>query len=289
MVVVFGSINLDLVARVARIPAPGETLSGSTFSTLPGGKGANQALAARRAGAEVALYGAVGRDAFASAALANLAAAGVWLDGVMPVDIGTGVALIHVDDQGENAITVVPGANALARAAQVPDERLVAGNTLLLQLEVPMTEVEALATRAHRAGARVVLNAAPAARLPSALLRSLDVLVVNEREASSYARALGAPEDPMAFVAYAREQFDTDVVLTLGARGAVTIIDGQQVQLDPPQVSAIDTTGAGDALAGTLVAALDRGASLARALAEGVNAGAVACTHRGAQSSLPIQ
>jgi ribokinase len=287
MVVVFGSINLDLVARVARMPAPGETLSGSTFATLPGGKGANQALAARRAGAEVALYGAVGRDGFASTALANLAAAGVELDGVVPVDTGTGVALIHVDDRGENAITVVPGANGLARAAQVPDERLVAGNTLLMQLEVPMPEVEALATRAHRTGARVVLNAAPAARLPSALLRSLDVLVVNEHEASSYARALGAPEDPMAFVVYAQEQFGIAVALTLGAHGALTIIDGRQVRVDSPQVNVVDTTGAGDALAGALVAALDRGASLQRALAEGVNAGALACTHRGAQSSSP--
>jgi len=287
MVVVFGSINLDLVARVARIPASGETLAGSTFATLPGGKGANQALAARRAGADVALYGAVGRDAHASAALANLVMAGVQLDGVLPVDVATGVALIHVDDQGENAITVVPGANALARAAQVPDQRLIADNTLLLQLEVPMTEVEALAMRARKADARVVLNAAPAARLPSALLRNLDVLIVNEREASSYATALGVPGDPMEFVAYARQQFGIAVVVTLGARGAVMIVDGRQVRLEPPAVNVIDTTGAGDALAGALVAALDRGASLSRALAEGVNAGAVACTHRGAQSSLP--
>jgi len=288
MVVVFGSINLDLVARVARMPAPGETVSGSTFATLPGGKGANQALAARRAGADVALYGAVGRDSFAPVALANLAAAGVRLDGVMPVDAGTGVALIHVDDRGENAITVVPGANARARATQVPDERLVAGNTLLLQLEVPMTEVEALATRARRAGARVVLNAAPAVRLPPALLRSVDVLVVNEHEASSYARALGVPEDPMALVAYAQEQFGIAVVLTLGARGAVTIIDGQQVRLESPKVDVIDTTGAGDALTGALVAALDRGAALPRALGEGVDAGAVACTYNGAQPAVPV-
>src|SRR4029450_4067691 len=153
MVVVFGSINLDLVARVARMPAPGETVSGSTFATLPGGKGANQALVARRAGAGVALSGAVGRDSFAPVALANLAAAGVQLAGVMPVDAGTGVALIHVDDRGEKACTGQPGANAHARATQVPDERLVAGHTLLLQLEGPMTEVEGLRARAPRRGA----------------------------------------------------------------------------------------------------------------------------------------
>jgi ribokinase len=290
MVIVFGSINLDLVARVSRIPAPGETLSGSAFATLPGGKGANQALAARRAGAAVALYGAVGRDGFAKAALVNLAAAGVQLDGVMQTDLGTGVALIHVDDQGENAITVVPGANAQARASQVPDEQLTARATLLLQLEVPIAEVEALATRARRAGARVVLNAAPALRLPSALMRSLDVLVVNEHEASFYATALGSPDDPMTFVEFAQEQFGIAVVLTLGARGAITIVDGRHVRVDSPPVEVIDTTGAGDAFVGALVAALDRSASLADALADGVAAGAIACTHRGAQSSSsPVQ
>lgn len=289
MVVVFGSINLDLVARVARIPAPGETLSGSTFATLPGGKGANQALAARRAGAEVALYGAVGRDSFASMALANLAAAGVRLDGVMPVETATGVALIHVDDRGENAITVIAGANAEARAAQVPDQLLGDGTTVLLQLEVPVTEIEALATRAQRAGARVVLNAAPAAHLPRALLTALDVLLVNEHEASFYASAWAAPADPIDFITYAREQFGIAVVITLGARGAVTIVDGQPVRSQPPAVDVIDSTGAGDTLVGTLGAALDRGASLPCALAEGVNAGALACTYHGAQSTSPFR
>ena len=128
MVVVFGSINLDLVARVPRIPAPGETIAGRTLATLPGGKGANQALAARAAGADVALFGAVGADAFADAALANLRAAGVDLAGVATVAAPTGVALINVADDGENAITVIPGANALARAEAVPDARLPAAS-----------------------------------------------------------------------------------------------------------------------------------------------------------------
>lgn len=289
MVVVFGSVNLDLVARVARIPAPGETLTGSAFAMNPGGKGANQALAARRAGADVALHGAVGGDDFAKAALANLAAAGVRLEGVVPTELTTGIALIHVDDRGENAITVVPGANALARAAQIPDHQLGAGNTVLMQLEVPMAEVEALAVRARRCGARVVLNAAPAMPLPAGLLRSLDILIVNEHEASSYAAAWRAPTAPMAFIARVRERFGFVVVLTLGARGAVTIFDGQPVQADPPPVEVIDSTGAGDALAGASVAALDRGAALSDALAEGVAAGAFACTHAGAQPSLPIR
>ena len=140
MVVVFGSINLDLVARVPRIPAPGETVAGLAFTTAPGGKGANQALAARQAGAQVALYGAVGRDAFADAALANLVADRVNLDGVARVSGATGVALISVDAQGENAIAVVAGANGLARADQVPAEALHEGTTVLMQLETRMDD-----------------------------------------------------------------------------------------------------------------------------------------------------
>ncbi|MEO8753977.1 MAG: ribokinase [Casimicrobiaceae bacterium] len=285
MVIVFGSINLDLVARVERIPAPGQTLSATAFAMAPGGKGANQALAARRAGAEVALFGAVGRDTFAAAALANLVAAGVRLDGIMPVDGATGIALINVDDRGENAITVVPGANHLARAAQVPDALLARGNTLLMQLEVPIAEVEALAARAHRAGARVVLNAAPAMHLSPALLCDVDVLIVNEHEASSFAMNWAIPADPMTFFAYAGEQFGLAAVLTLGPRGALTVLDGQPVRAEPARVEVLDTTGAGDALAGALAAALDRGVALQGALAEGVSAGAYACTHHGAQPS----
>ena len=165
MVVVFGSINLDLAARVASIPRPGETLLGTSFLTAPGGKGANQALAARRAGASVAMFGAVGRDAFAGHALANLATCGVDLSGVAPVDASTGVALITVDARGENAITVVAGANAHARASQVPEDCLSPNSTLLMQLEVPVGEVAALARRARARGMRVVLNGAPAAAL----------------------------------------------------------------------------------------------------------------------------
>ena len=158
MVLVFGSINVDLVAQVGHLPGPGETVAGASFVIAPGGKGANQALAARHAGAPVALHGAVGDDAFAVAALANLQVAGVDLAGVMQVAGPTGVALVNVDARGENAITVVPGANAQARAAQVPAAALRAGTTVLLQLELPVTEVAALARRARSAGARVVLN-----------------------------------------------------------------------------------------------------------------------------------
>ena len=283
MVVVFGSINVDLVARVPRLPAPGETIAGSSLATLPGGKGANQALAARHAGAAVTLVGAVGRDGFAAVALANLAAAGVDLTHVAAADTPTGVALVNVDDRGENVITVVPGANARVRADEVADALLAPGGTLLMQLEVPLAEVVALAHRAHARGTTVVLNAAPALAVPAALLGDLDVLVVNEHEAATCAKAWRLPESPTGFVAAATERFGVAVVLTMGARGALTQVGGDVVRVAPPAIEVVDTTGAGDAFTGALAAALDRGSGLATALAEGVRAGADACTHAGAQ------
>jgi ribokinase len=270
VVVVFGSINLDLVARAAAIPRPGETVLGTSFATAPGGKGANQALAARLAGSQVAMVGAVGRDAFADAALANLARHGVDLAGVARIDDPTGVALINVDANGENAITVVPGANARARAAQVRDEVLAPGTTLLMQLEVPMDEVAGLAQRARSRGASVVLNGAPAAPLSADLLACLDFLVVNEHE---YALCLGG-------------RTDVDVVRTLGARGAELDWQGRRFDASPPAVDVVDTTGAGDALCGAFAAALDRGLAPPEALREGVRAGALACTWHGAQRPL---
>ena len=284
MVVVFGSINLDLVARVPRIPAPGETLAGTGFDVAPGGKGANQALAARHAGAHVVMYGATGTDSFADAALLNLASAGVEID-VARVPVPTGVALINVDDRGENAITVVAGANALARATQVPDARLGAGTTILMQLEVPLAQIESLAARAHALGARVVLNAAPASPLPDELLRNVDVLIVNEHEATICAG--GAYRDAAAFLAHMHKTFAVDCVITLGARGAMAMDGETPVQVASPSVDVVDTTGAGDAFAGAFAAALDAGRTLRDAMTAGARAGALCCTYRGAQREAP--
>jgi len=270
VVIVFGSINLDLVARVPAIPAAGETLLGTSFVTSPGGKGANQALAARLCGARVAMVGAVGHDAFADAALANLAASGVDLTSVMRVADATGVALINVDAKGENAITVIPGANGHALASWVADDALVPGTTLLMQLEVPLREVAALARRAKSRGARVVLNGAPAAMLPAELLRDVDFLVVNEHESAICVGTRGG----------------VNVVRTLGARGATMEWQGTCCSEAPGHVDVVDTTGAGDALCGAFAATLDRGAAPPEALREGVRAGALACTHPGAQ--LPV-
>lgn len=287
MIIVFGSINLDLVARVPRMPQPGETLSGSTFAMFPGGKGANQALAARRAGARVAMYGAVGRDAFAEPALASLTAAGVVQDGVARVDAPTGVALIHVDAKGENAITVVAGANGHAAAAGVPTAELCATATLLMQLEVPLAEVRALAATAT--AARVVLNAAPAQPLPAALLDLLDVLIVNEHEAAAIGTALALPATAAGFAVALQQRHGCATVVTLGAAGALAATGDGFYRVAAPPTEVVDTTGAGDAFCGALAAALDRGSAWPRALAEAIAAGSLACRRAGAQPALPVQ
>jgi len=289
MVIVFGSINLDLVTRVARFPAPGETIGAESFATHPGGKGANQALAAARAGAAVRLYGAVGTDAFADTALALLAAGGVDLDGVKRAAASTGSATILVDAHGENCIAVASGANALADPEAVPDSMLAPGAVLVLQHEVPAQANAVLIARAHRAGARIVLNAAPARPLSIELLRQVDVLVVNETEAAALAAQHGWPATAQAFaaaaIAVAAPSFV--VVVTLGKEGALAASGTDTIRVRAPSVEVVDTTGAGDAFVGALAAALDARAPLPDALRAAVVAGSLACTAAGAQSALP--
>ena len=283
MIVVFGSVNLDLVARVERLPRPGETVAGLAFAAHAGGKGANQALAARRAGAEVALVSAVGRDDFARAALRAVESAAIDLSRVARVDAPTGVALIHVDARGENCITIVAGANAQVDPASLPDELLQAGTTLVMQLEVPLDAVTTVAARARARGARTVLNAAPAHALPPALLAVIDVLIVNEIEADAIASGLEVPAAPDAFARAVYRRFGCATIVTLGARGALMAVDRTLVRAPAPPVHVLDTTGAGDAFSGAFAAALDRGEPWPRALAAGVAAGSLACTMAGAQ------
>jgi ribokinase len=289
MIIVFGSINLDLVTRVARFPAPGETIGAESFATYPGGKGANQALAAARAGAAVRLYGAVGTDAFADAALALLAAGGVDLDGLKRVAAPTGCATILVDTHGENCIAVAAGANALADPEAVPESALAPGTVVVLQHEVPAHANAVLIARAHRAGARIILNAAPARLLSIELLRQIDVLVVNETEAAALAAQHGWPVTAQAFaaatIAVAAPTFV--VVVTQGKDGAVAASGTETIRVHAPDIEVVDTTGAGDAFVGALAAAIDARASLPDALRAAVVAGSLACTAAGAQPALP--
>ena len=288
MIVVFGSINVDLTARVDRFPQPGETIHGRSFAVVAGGKGANQALAARRAGASVMMVGAIGNDAFASAAVSGLSDAGVDIGAVRRIDGQTGVAVIAVDARGQNSIVVVPGANDTVAAADLPDSVLGPSTTLVVQLEVPLSAVAEVAVRARVRRTRVVLNAAPAMPLPATLLSAVNVLIVNEHEAQALATASAVAPAPEALAVAMRERFGCATVVTLGARGARAAVEGGQLLFAAaPAVDVVDTTGAGDALVGTLAAALDRGASRPHALDEGVAAGSLACTAAGAQAALP--
>ena len=286
MVLVFGSINIDLVTRVERFPGPGETVSGISFAIYPGGKGANQALASARAGAPTWLAGAVGCDAFAATALVSEAA--VDLAYVARVDEATGCATILVSAAGENLIVSVPGANAWADPGTIPDALLTRSSTVSLQQELRAAANQALVERARRNGSRVVLNASPWRPLSHDTLCSVDYLVVNELEAAALAAAFDWPPSPRELaVAAAGAVRGLTVVVTLGGHGALAARDTTLLRVLAPSVRAIDTTGAGDAFGGTLIATLDDGAPLDEALRHAVAAGSLACTAAGAQPSFP--
>lgn len=268
-ITVVGSVNLDLVATAATLPAAGETVTGATLARHPGGKGANQALAARRLGAQVRLVARVGADAMADEALALLRQDGVDLSGcVADPSAPTGVALIAVDAKGENLIVVAPGANAGFAAAGLGDP---VEDALICQLELPIATV---AQAVALAQGFVAVNLAPAAEVPPAVLERADLIVVNEAEAAFYDGRLHGSRGMVA--------------VTLGARGARLYRGGALIaEASPPPVVAIDSTGAGDAFVAALTVALLEGQEPKAALAFACATGALAATRPGAQSSLP--
>jgi ribokinase len=286
MVIVFGSINLDLIFNVPVIPRPGETVLGPSTRIEPGGKGANQAVAAARDGAIVIMVGAMGRDALGDAALNLLRAASVNLDRVRLVEATTGCAAIAVDPDGNNAIAVGSGANLLVLASQIEQALLGPEATVVLQMEVPAAETAAVIARARAAGARIVLNLAPAAPLPEDTLRALDVLVVNEPEADWLA---GHLECDAAARSLRDRLGGVAVVVTRGAEGA-EIASRDAIWHQPAEpVAAIDTTAAGDCFVGVLAHRLDRGETLPAAVRRASIAASVCCTRHGSQGSLPTQ
>ena len=284
-VLVFGSVNADLVFAVPELPAPGRTVLGEAYRALPGGKGANQAVAAARDGARVALAGAVGRDPLADVALSAARAAGVDLSRVAAVDAPTGCAAICVDPAGRNQIAVAAGANALARAAQVEDAALGPDVVVVLQMEVPPAETASLVARARARGARTVLNLAPAGPLPGDALRALDLLVANEHEAAWLAARFACGADAAALRAALGG--GPDVAVTRGEAGAEARTAAGTLRAPAFPVAAIDTTGAGDCWCGVLAAALDAGAPLEKAMLRGAAAAAIACTRPGAAAAMP--
>ena len=288
MIVVVGSINLDLVADVERLPAPGETVPGAAFRSAPGGKGANQALAAARAGASVRMIGAVGKDAFATEALALLKAGGVDLSGVREAHCATGVALIFVDAKGENVIVVVPGANGTVLPGDLAQAVLRKTDVVLLQHEIPLETVEAALAATRQAGARSVLNTAPFRPEAAPLLARADYVVANETEFDLYADALGlAGGDREARMRDFCKTPGRTLIVTLGADGVVAVEDGVLLRVPSLPVTPVDTVGAGDTFCGFLAAALADGLPLEAALRRAAAAGSLACTKAGAQPSVP--
>jgi ribokinase len=287
--IVLGSVNRDYTIAVDRQPGPGETVLGGALSVAMGGKGANQAVAAARAGAKPVFVLAVGSDSVGADTLAELAARGVDVSHARTVDAPTGVALITVSADGENTIVVAPGANAVLGAADVATvvaSLADASSVLLCQLEISPDVVSAAATEVEKAGGRFVLNLSPSRYVSPKLLGLADPLILNETEAADLASStIDSPADAIT-VATRLLTTSRSVVITLGSDGAI-VADASGVSHSPAErVTVVDTTGAGDAFAGTLAAALVAGDSLAAAVTAGIAAGAHAVQHRGAQAPL---
>ncbi len=283
MIVCFGSINLDLIFPLPALPLPGQTVLGKAMRIEPGGKGANQAVAAARDGGQVLFAGAVGQDSLADQALALMREAGVDLSRVKRCDTSTGCASICVDPQGGNHIAVASGANLLAVQAQVEQGLLGPATTLLLQAETDLAETATLIRRAKAAGARIVLNLAPAAALAEDALRAVDVLVVNEDEGRWLGESLGSAGDAASLHA----TLGVPVVRTLGGDGLEVAAPCGAWSMPVHKVTVVDTTAAGDCFTGVLAAGLDRGLDLKTAIARANVAAGLCCSRAGSQGSLP--
>ncbi len=290
MITVLGSINMDLIATTHRLPGPGETVAGSGFSTAAGGKGANQALAAARAGSAVRMVGAVGQDGFATPALSLLDQAGVDLSAVARVDEPTGTALILVGATGENMIAVVPGANGTVSSVQAEEAiaSMGIGDILMMQLEIPAAAVETALRAARARGIKTIVNTAPLTADAVRLAEMADIVVANETEFELLIdQPISNAAERSEALAKLYSRTGQTLVVTLGRDGAVAICDGDFHSTQGLAIAPIDTVGAGDTFCGYLAASLDQGLDLKTALRRAAVAGSLACLVRGAQPSIP--
>lgn len=291
MITVFGSINMDLVATAQRLPKPGETVNGQTFTTAAGGKGANQALAARRAGATVRMAGAAGDDTFAKPALELLDEAGVDLTTVKTSPGATGTAVILVGEGGENMIAVVPAANGTI----TPDDAAKAldgmgkGDTLMLQFEIPVDALEAALRGAKDKGVTSIINTAPLTDDAARISSLADIVIANETEFELLIGKQGiSSEDRQQAMQDMHARTGQTIIITLGAEGVIAVRDGQFHKAKGLKIEPVDTVGAGDTFCGYLAAGLDKGLDFATALTRAAAAGSLACTKHGAQPSIPL-
>lgn len=287
---VVGSLNADLVVRAPRFPQPGETISGEDLQVIPGGKGANQAVAAARLGAQVSMLGRVGRDNFGDFLLDNLNSNRVDASLVQRDDASTGAAIIVVDANGQNSIVLSAGANGKVSSADVEHASFSTFSLLLLQLEIPTPTVLRAAQLARQNGVRVLLNPAPAQPLPDELIALADFLIPNETELSLLTgmEVKDIPSTEQAARALL-DQGAQNVIVTLGSKGALIVDKYTGTHVDTFKVGVVDTTAAGDAFIGGFAVALGSAGSLADAVRYGCACGALACTKFGAQPSLPTK
>lgn len=289
MITVVGSINLDLIAAMDRLPLPGETVPGNSFRTAPGGKGANQALAAARAGASVRMVGAVGRDSFAAEAVAMLEGAGVDLGLVAKRDGATGIAVILVGGDGENVIAIIPGANASMDTDAVEGLSFAPGEHILLQHEIPLPAVEKVLDAARATGSISLLNTAPFHAEAAPLLAKADYAIANETEfdlfADVFSLAGATREERMK--AYVGATGRT-IIVTLGGEGVMAATPAEFLTIPAMKIVPVDTVGAGDTFCGYLAAGLASGLTLADALGRAATAGSLACLKPGAQPAIPV-
>lgn len=297
MIVVIGSINMDLVLRVPRMPLPGETLTGGAFRTIPGGKGANQAVACARmsgkvaaGGQQVAMVACVGDDEFGATLRAALVADAIIDSHVTTMPgVASGIASILVDDNGQNSIVLAGGANDCLSPAHIDAARelIEQSDIVVLQLEVPMQTVVHAIKLARSLGKTVVLNPAPAAKVPADVLALVDYLIPNEIEAAMLAGAEVDANDVKALAAALQKQGSDNIIITLGAKGVHAALYGGDHDFPAQVVQAVDTTAAGDTFIGGFVAGLASGLDEAEAIAQGQRAAAWSVTKPGAQTSIP--